>query len=205
MKVTVSPEAMSELAGVGPSTAVSTPVQFAVGLLVFEFVLYWWHRSLHEFTPLWRVFHQLHHSAERLDTFGAFWFSPMDMIGFTFIGSFSLVMLVGINAEAATAIMMFTFFLGVFQHMNVKTPRWLGYLVQRPESHSVHHGVDIHRNNYADLPLFDMLFGTFVNPHEFMATGFYQGASYRVPEMLLFRDVYHEPQQVQGRDLIETV
>jgi sterol desaturase/sphingolipid hydroxylase (fatty acid hydroxylase superfamily) len=31
---------------------------------------------------LWRIFHQMHHSAERLDTYGAFYFSPYDMIGF---------------------------------------------------------------------------------------------------------------------------
>jgi hypothetical protein len=38
--------------------------------------------------------------------------------------------------------------------------------------------------------VFDMLFGTFRNPADFeMETGFYQGASARVADMLLFRDV----------------
>lgn len=170
----------------------NTVAQLLIGLLVFEFVLYSWHRALHEFTPLWRVFHQMHHSAERLDTWGAFWFSPTDMFGFTFVGSFSLVLIVGTNPQAATAIMLVTFFLGVFQHLNVRTPRWLGYLVQRPESHSVHHGLGVHRNNYADIAIFDILFGTFVNPEKAMETGFYQGASYRVGDMLLCKDVYQE-------------
>ena len=49
-------------------------------------------------------------------------------------------------------------------HWNVSTPAWLGYLIQRPESHCVHHQHGLHRYNYADLPVWDMLFGTFRNP-----------------------------------------
>lgn len=173
--------------------------QFVLALFVFELLLYCWHRALHELTPLWRVFHQMHHSAERLDSFGAFYFSPMDMIGFTFLGSLALVVVIGVNAQAATWVMMFTFFLGVFQHLNIVTPRWLGYVIQRPESHSVHHGQGVHRNNYADLPLFDIVFGTFRNPGKAMDTGFYHGASYRVADMLLFRDVY-QPKQSEKQE-----
>jgi len=189
----------------------STVWQFFTGLLVFELVLYGWHRSMHRFKPLWLGFHQMHHSAERLDTFGAFWFSPMDIVGFTMVGSVALALLVGVDASAATAILLVTFFLATFQHMNVRTPRWLGYLVQRPESHSYHHGVGKHRDNYADIPLLDILFGTFRNPDDFLETGFYQGASSRVIDMLLMRDIYdykisnsgRKPQD-QSLELLET-
>jgi len=170
-------------------TGLGTIAQFALGLLCYEFFHYWYHRAMHRFTPLWRSFHQMHHSAERLDTFGAFWLSPLDIAGFTFVGSFALVFVVGLGAQAATAVLFALFFFAVFQHTNVKTPRWLGYLVQRPESHSHHHGTGIHRDNYADLPLFDILFGTFKNPKEFLDTGFYHGASSRVWEMLLWKEV----------------
>jgi hypothetical protein len=48
----------------------------------------------------------------------------------------------------------------------------------------------VHRFNYADLPLIDMLFGTFRNPAGFAPeTGFWPGASARVADMLLGRDV----------------
>jgi sterol desaturase/sphingolipid hydroxylase (fatty acid hydroxylase superfamily) len=54
----------------------------------------------------------------------------------------------------------------------------------------VHHGKGIHAQNYSDLPVFDLLFGTFVNPREFeKEAGFYPGASERVVEMMLFKDV----------------
>ena len=161
-----------------------------VAVLVYELGVYAWHRAMHRYTPLWRVFHQMHHSAERLDTFGAFWFSPADMIGWTALGSFAMVVVIGVTPEAATAAILTTFFLGVFQHTNVRTPRWLGYIVQRPESHSVHHQKGVHHYNFSDLPLFDLLFGTLRNPPDFaQEQGFYVGASSRVLDMLAFRDV----------------
>ena len=43
----------------------------------------------------------MHHSAERLDTWGAFWFSPLDMVGWTAVFSLSLT-LVGLTPEAVT-------------------------------------------------------------------------------------------------------
>lgn len=162
----------------------------AVGLLVYELCAYAYHRSMHGSTVLWRALHQMHHSAERIDTYGAFWFSPLDIVGWTAVSSFALTVVVGLTPMAATVVLLALTLLAVFQHANIRTPRWLGYLVQRPESHSYHHARGIHRDNYADLPVFDMLFGTFNNPRDFVPeTGFYDGASLRVPEMLVFRDV----------------
>jgi sterol desaturase/sphingolipid hydroxylase (fatty acid hydroxylase superfamily) len=161
-----------------------------VGLLVYEGAVYAWHRAMHGSKVLWRVFHQMHHSAERLDTFGAFWFSPVDMVGWTALNSLCLTLVVGLTPQAATAVLLATTFLSVFQHANVRTPRWLGYVVQRPESHSRHHARGVHAGNYSDLPIFDLLFGTFDNPPAFAKqAGFYDGASARVGEMLRFRDV----------------
>ena len=48
----------------------------------------------------------------------------------------------------------------------------------------------VHQYNYSDLPLFDILFGTFRNPKDFVSeSGFYDGASAKVPEILLFKDI----------------
>lgn len=162
----------------------------ALGLLVYELFAYAYHRGMHSVDAWFRVSHQMHHSAERLDTYGAFWFSPLDMIGWTVLGSLALTVVVGITPEAATTVLYVTTFLSVFQHANVRTPHWLGYIVQRPESHSRHHERGVHAGNYADLPIFDILFGTFYNPRDFApAAGFYEGASDRVGEMLRWIDV----------------
>jgi hypothetical protein len=48
----------------------------------------------------------------------------------------------------------------------------------------------VHAYNYSDLPVYDIIFGTFKNPKNYVEeTGFYTGASQRIGEMLLFRDV----------------
>ena len=163
----------------------------AVGVLVYEFVHYWYHRSVHSFDALWRFAHQMHHSAERVDAFGAYYLHPVDVFCFTTCASLVFVPLLGLSAEASAIGAAFLTFNAMFQHANIRTPHWLGYLIQRPESHCVHHGRGIHQYNYSDLPLWDIVFGTFVNPRdvEGMEAGFYDGASARVPEMLVFRDV----------------
>jgi len=171
-------------------SSLGTWVGAAVGLLVYELGVYLWHRAMHASDWLWLRFHQMHHSAERLDTFGAFWFSPLDMIGWTALFSLCLTVVVGLAPEATTVVLLATTFLSTFQHANLRTPRWLGYLIQRPESHSRHHERGIHAGNYSDLPVFDLLFRTFHNPRDFAPqAGFADGASSRVVDLLLARDV----------------
>lgn len=162
-----------------------------VGVLVYEFVHYWYHRTVHRVDLLWRLAHQMHHSAERVDAFGAYYLHPVDVFCFTSCASLVFVPLLGLSGEAAAIGAAFLTFNAMFQHANLKTPHWLGYFIQRPESHCVHHGRGIHHYNYSDLPLWDIVFGTFVNPRdvEGLEAGFYDGGSERIPEMLLFRDV----------------
>jgi len=160
------------------------------GLLLYELGIYVWHWSMHKSNRLWKIFHQMHHSAERLDTYGAFYFSPFDMAGFTILGTICFSLIAGLPPQGITIVLLVSNFFSIFQHANIKTPVWLGYIVQRPESHAVHHARGIHAFNYSDLPLFDMLFGTFKNPKEYVhETGFYDGASSRVKDMLLFKEI----------------
>lgn len=161
-----------------------------VVLWIYELGVYIWHISMHKSDILWRIFHQMHHSAERVDTYGAFFFSPMDMIGFTFLTSLALVVVGGFTVQATIYAIYGATFLSVIQHANIKTPQWMGYIFQRPESHSIHHAKGVHAFNYSDLPLFDIILGTFNNPKDFAnETGFYKGASSRICDMLLFKDI----------------
>jgi sterol desaturase/sphingolipid hydroxylase (fatty acid hydroxylase superfamily) len=101
-----------------------------------------------------------------------------------------MLTILGLPPAAATLTILTVTFLAIFQHANLRTPRWLGYIVQRPESHTIHHARGVHAKNYADLPVIDMLFGTFENPRSYEhTTGFWHGASARVLDMLLWRDV----------------
>ena len=79
----------------------------------------------------------------------------------------------------------------LFYHWNVDTPRWLGFLFQRPESHRIHHQYRHHTQNFADLPVWDALFGTLNNPERFAATcGFDDWREDRFEDLLAFRDVH---------------
>ena len=110
---------------------------------------------------------------------------------FATIASLVLFPLLGLSLEAGIVTALFLTFNAMFQHANINTPHWLGYLVQRPESHNIHHGRGIHGYNYSDLPFWDMVFGTFRNPHTLTSVdcGFYTGASSRLVDMLLGKDV----------------
>ena len=160
------------------------------GFLVLELGVYVWHRLMHRTPVLWRAFHQMHHSAERVDIWGAAYFHPLDMIGFSCLFSFTLIMVAGVAPEAAIIANLTATFYSFFQHANVRTPRWLGYIIQRPESHSLHHERGVHAYNYSDLPLWDIVFGTFRNPAVWQGrAGFHDGASLRIGAMLVGADV----------------
>jgi sterol desaturase/sphingolipid hydroxylase (fatty acid hydroxylase superfamily) len=161
-----------------------------IGFCATTFAGYWYHRACHRFGGLWRWFHQLHHSAPRLDLGGALLFHPLEMAAYTLIQVTMLVLVLGIHPIAAALVGYVSAFYGLFQHLNVRTPRWLGVFIQRPESHGRHHQRLVHARNYGDLPLWDILFGTFSNPAHFEAeVGFAPGSHRRFGAMLFGRDV----------------
>jgi sterol desaturase/sphingolipid hydroxylase (fatty acid hydroxylase superfamily) len=165
----------------------------AIAFLATDFASYLLHRLQHRVPAIWRWTHQAHHSAERMDVVGAAYFHPFD-VGLQTVLSTCVPGLLGVSPDAAALVGMAGVALAVFQHLNVRTPRWLGYMVQRPESHSVHHERGVHAYNYGNLSFWDQFYGTFRNPNDFsQQAGFYDGASARVGAMLLGRDVARAP------------
>jgi sterol desaturase/sphingolipid hydroxylase (fatty acid hydroxylase superfamily) len=161
-----------------------------VGYFVLSFVNYMWHRNAHRVPLFWRLFHQIHHSPQRVDMPGSVLFHPFEMVAFAAISVVTTTIVLGLDPVAAAVTGYIAAFYGLFQHMNVRTPRWLGYIIQRPESHCVHHQRDIHGFNYSDLPLWDILAGTFRNPASWDGlAGFDDAAAARVGAMLAFEDV----------------
>jgi sterol desaturase/sphingolipid hydroxylase (fatty acid hydroxylase superfamily) len=139
------------------------------GILTYELIAYWYHRAVHRFDVLWRGLHQMHHSAESIDAFGANFLHPLDAFFFTSWSTLVSFPLLGLEPGAGAVVGAFLSFNAMFQHANLRTPRWLGFIIQRPESHCIHHQRGVHAFNYADLPLIDMIFGTFKNPETFDA------------------------------------
>ena len=171
-----------------------------VGYLTITFIYYWWHRVRHRSDFLWRWFHQVHHSPQRIEIITSFYKHPFEIIINGVLSSLILYCLVGVTAEAASVAVLVTGLAELFYHWNVKTPYVLGFFFQRPESHCVHHQEDSHRYNYADLPLWDMMFGTFYKPRSFeKRCGFGDQRERQLGQMLLGIDVYKSEEPVKGQ------
>ena len=162
-----------------------------VAYVIATFVFYWWHRARHENDWLWRIFHQIHHSPQRIEVITSFYKHPGEMLVNSIIGSLLVYTLLGLSPEAGAVYTLCTALGEFFYHTSVRTPRWIGYIFQRPEMHRIHHQYGRHRNNYGDLPIWDMMFGTFDNPPRFEATcGFDADKEERLVDMLVYKDVH---------------
>lgn len=171
---------------------------FVVGGLFATLASALLHRAFHRVPLLWRLFHQIHHSPQRVDISGAAVFHVTEMVAYGLVSVAVLTLGLGLDPIAAAAVGYYQAFLGIFEHANIRTPQWLGYIVQRPESHCVHHRRGYHTCNFSDFPLWDILVGSFRNPREFRGeVGFDEPADGRVGAMLAFRDV-NEP--LYGKD-----
>ncbi|MFL6620600.1 MAG: sterol desaturase family protein [Povalibacter sp.] len=161
-----------------------------VGYFVLSGVAYAYHRTAHAVPILWRLTHQLHHSPQRVDISGSVLFHPIEMALQTSLQLFVTVIVLGLDPLAAALTGYIAAFYGMFQHWNIRTPQWLGYFIQRPEAHCEHHRLGVHANNYGDLPIWDLLFGTFLNPKGFKGEcGFESPADRRMFAILALRDV----------------
>jgi sterol desaturase/sphingolipid hydroxylase (fatty acid hydroxylase superfamily) len=164
-----------------------------VAYFIATFVFYWWHRGRHEIDALWLGFHQIHHSPQRIEVITSFYKHPLEMTVNSIIGSVLVYAVLGLDLEAGAIYTFFTAIGEFFYHTNVRTPRWVGYVFQRPEMHRIHHEYGRHKNNYGDFVWWDMLFGTYENPPTFDSScGFDDAKEQRLLPMLAFSDV-HKP------------
>jgi sterol desaturase/sphingolipid hydroxylase (fatty acid hydroxylase superfamily) len=160
-----------------------------VGFLVSDFIGYWIHRTMHRVPFLWRWAHQMHHSAERMDLAGMSYSHPFEIALIFTLPSFATGLL-GLSPAAGALAGLLGYATAVIQHANMKTPRWLGYILMRPTQHGLHHARGVHNFNFGNFALWDILFGTFRNPDQFPAEyGFWEGASSKLGSMLIGRDV----------------
>jgi sterol desaturase/sphingolipid hydroxylase (fatty acid hydroxylase superfamily) len=172
------------------SDSVIDPLGGFIAYLVTTFVFYWWHRWRHTVNFLWLGMHQVHHSPQRIETITSFFKHPLEIVCNSLIIGVINFIILGLNLEAAAWCLLFCAVGEYFYHMNIKTPHWLGYFFQRPEMHRIHHERNKHFNNFSDLPIWDMMFGTYKNPKEMYGEcGFKPEREVKLLNMLLFRNV----------------
>jgi sterol desaturase/sphingolipid hydroxylase (fatty acid hydroxylase superfamily) len=166
-------------------------------VILTTFLTYWSHRIQHRYDVLWRMGHQLHHSVARVDVASAFIFHPVDVIVQVFWSLLAAVVL-GVDPLAAALAGVIGVWISLYQHWNIDTPRWTNWIIQRPEAHMLHHEFDVHARNFGDMPVWDMLFGTYANParSDTIRTGFAAGRARRWLAMMAMVDV----NQATGRE-----
>lgn len=168
---------------------------FVGGLIAYiinQWLFYHWHKARHEIYSMWILFHQFHHSPSRIEAITSFYKHPLEIIVDSQIMAILLYSVLGLNNSASIWLSIFSGVGEYVYHMNIKTPQWMGWFFQRPESHRCHHRRNkrIHCPNYSDFPIWDILGGTYENPKEMNEpTGFHDAAEVRRLDMLFFIDV----------------
>lgn len=172
-------------------SSLGTPIiEGLIGWFIGTFVFYWWHRLRHK-DGFWVIFHQIHHSASRIEILTSFYKHPIEIFTNTFITALILFPILGVSLLAGFWYNLFAATGEYFYHANIKSPKWLRYFIQTPELHSIHHQYNVHKFNFSDLPIWDRLFGTYKDTTTFTERcGFPEGAEQELTKMLIFKDVY---------------
>jgi sterol desaturase/sphingolipid hydroxylase (fatty acid hydroxylase superfamily) len=153
----------------GPLSDAPLYVAVPVGLLAFEALNYAYHRASHELRGrfgsfLWKS-HAAHHLPEQLYVLMHASFHPVNAFITRAITMMLPLYLLGLSPEAVILFNLVDNYCGIISHSNLDLRAgFLNYLFVGPELHRYHHSADPSeaRNYGAALPIFDLLFGTFV-------------------------------------------
>lgn len=163
-----------------------------IGYLINTWLFYWWHLARHRIYILWILTHQMHHSPTRLETITSFYKHPIEIMLDSQIMAVLMYAVLGLSQDSSVWLSIFSAIGEYIYHMNMKTPKWLGYIFQRPEAHRLHHRINSRLNcpNYSDIVIWDILGGTFDNPDidHIEDTGFPNKEEFRC-DILFFKDV----------------
>jgi sterol desaturase/sphingolipid hydroxylase (fatty acid hydroxylase superfamily) len=142
-------------------------VQVLLVMLIGDGLEYWLHRSSHMVPALWRI-HAIHHMPTRLHMLKA---GRHHVLYFFLRGLLVWTPLLLLGAPPELIVWQFVALAltGNVAHANIdlKIPKFVHRLLVTPQFHRIHHSVDGHEgnSNYGVLlPIWDMIFGTHVDP-----------------------------------------
>jgi len=143
----------------------SLVAQVCLAVVLAEFMLYWAHRTAHEFNFLWR-FHAVHHSVTRLWIVNTGRFHFVDSLYSIVLGLIPLMVL-GAPMAVMTWVGVVTAFIGMLTHCNVEMRFGpISYVFNTPELHRWHHSKDLregNKNYCENIMLWDIAFRTYFN------------------------------------------
>ncbi len=145
---------------------ISFVAKIIIGVMCFDFTTYWFHRTAHKLSLLWRL-HRVHHSDTTMDSSTSFRIHPLEI----FVFGPAQILAAAIFGLDLLILGMYFFILTLFnilQHTNILFPPWtdsfFGKIFATPNFHKVHHSQ--HReytdSNFSDIfILWDKFFGTY--------------------------------------------
>lgn len=142
-------------------------LKLVLGVMIFDFVSYWFHRMAHITPVLWR-FHRVHHSDTSMDASTFFRGHPLE--SFLWFGTSNIIAagLFGLDLFSLGLYFLVATPFFFLEHSNLRFPKWLdktvGLVFTTPNIHKVHHEQDQYYtdSNFSDIfILWDRFFGTF--------------------------------------------
>ena len=172
-------EQVGLLHSLGATPVVAVPL----AVLLLDLAIYVQHVVFHRVPVLWRL-HRVHHADPDFDVTTAVRFHPLEILLSMGI-KLGVVAALGAPAVAVVAFEVLLNATAMFNHGNVRLPRWidrrLRLLLVTPDMHRVHHSVlaaETNSNYGFNLPFWDRLFRTYrdqpAGGHEGMQIGLSQ-------------------------------
>ena len=133
----------------------------ALGILVlYDFLYYWLHRSLHH-KKLMRFVHGVHHRARNPSALESFYLHPIELLAGLGLLLLSTMIIGPVHSHSFLLVFFVYSTLNIVIHSGMDFPVWwmapLNFLTRK---HHVHHQDDFAKNYSSLTPLPDLLFGT---------------------------------------------
>lgn len=161
------------------------PVSLLTTLALVDLVDYAFHRLEHRVPWLWAM-HSLHHSDSEMNATTAYRHFWLDR-ALQAIAFIPLWLLVHPDFGVMLGVIVAGWVLAAFEHSNIRVGH--SWLIVTPQFHRVHHSIlqEHYDRNFAGfLPLWDVLFGTYLEPDGFPETGLTEGEPHSVKDALLW-------------------
>ena len=142
-------------------------VKLLSGVAIYDLVNYWFHRTAHKVSVLWRL-HRVHHSDTKMDASTNLRGHPLELI--LWFGTSNIVAagIFGLDLMSLGLFFLVSVPFFFLEHSNLRFPVWLdktfGLVFTTPNLHKIHHDQDqfYTDSNFSDIfILWDRMFGTF--------------------------------------------
>jgi sterol desaturase/sphingolipid hydroxylase (fatty acid hydroxylase superfamily) len=137
-----------------------------LSVLLLDLMIYWQHRIFHLVPMFWR-FHKVHHADSHIDASTGLRFHPIEILLSILLKGLA-VLLLGVPAIAVIIFEVALNGFALFNHANIRLPRWLEYplraILITQVLHRIHHSqvVEETNSNYGfSVSWWDRLFGSY--------------------------------------------